>query len=157
MDVKITKRLSRDTSYKQPEKTYQQTLSIEDINKKLIDYEKIKSTDIFKIPLNTHIRYFSINPKTKEKQFRMGGILTKFGDNGQYIVLSNGTFSWSVQVASSIFYKKLNLNEIKEQVEINTQQSVQKDMEDIIKENKDLKKMLKQIKETTLLSKQKKK
>ena len=87
----------------------------------------------------------------------MGGILTKFGDNGQYIVLSNGTYSWSVQVATSIFYKKLNLNEIKEQVEINTHQTVQKDMEDIIKENKDLKKMLKQIKETTLLSKHKKK
>ena len=39
---KITKRLSRDTNYKPQEKTYQSSLSDNDIAKKLIDYSRIK-------------------------------------------------------------------------------------------------------------------
>jgi hypothetical protein len=149
---KITKRLSRDTSYKPTEKSYQSTLSDVDIAKKLTDYTKIKSPEVYKIPLGTHIRYFTVNPKTGEKEFRLGGTLNKLGDNNQYIVLSNGTFSWSVQLANSIIYKKLSINELKETVKEDTK----KEMTDLQKENKELKKMIKQIKETTLNSKNKK-
>jgi hypothetical protein len=157
MDNKITKRLTRDTSYKTPDKTYQSTLSDTDIAKKLTDYIKVKPIDVIKIPLNTHLRYFSINPKTGEKQFRLGGVLTKIGDNNQYVVLSNGTLSWSVQINNTIFYKKLNINEIKEQVSNEATTVVQSQMEQIIEENKQLKKMLKQIKDTTISSKKNKK
>ena len=164
MNPTITKRLTRDTSYKPPEKTYQDTLSDIEISKKLEDYTRVKSGDVFTIPLNTHVRYFSTNPKTGEKQFRLGGIITKFGDNGEYVVLSNGTLSWSVQIKNTIFYKKLTINEIKEQVENTVLSQVKKndystkksgDLEQLMKENKELKKMLKEIKETTLKSKKK--
>jgi hypothetical protein len=161
----ITKRLSRDVSYKPPEKTYQKSLSDIDIAKKLEDYIKVKSNDIFQIPLNTHVRYFSTNPKTGQKEFRLGGVITKFGDNGEYVVLSNGKLSWSVQIKNTIFYKKLTLNEIKEKVQNDTILQVKstdinketKNIEQILEENKKLKKMLKEIKETTIQSKSKKK
>lgn len=153
---KITKRLTRDTSYKPPETTYQSTLSNEDIAKKLTDYERVTSSEIFKIPLGTHIRYFAINPKTREKQFRLGGNLTKFGENNEYIVCSNGTFSWSVQLSNSIIYKKLSIVELKEKTKEEAIKESKTDISNIIKENKELKKMLKEIKDTTQKSKDEK-
>lgn len=153
---KITKRLSRDTSYKTPDKTYQSGLSDIDIAKKLEDYSRVKSSEVLKIPLGSHVRYFSINPKTGEKQFRLGGTLTKFGDNNEYFICSNGTLSWSVQLSTSIIYKKLTPTELKETVKKTVIEDTKNDMADLIKENKELKKMLKEIKDTTLKSKNKK-
>lgn len=146
----ITKRLSRDTTNKPTGTTYTQQLSEADIKKKLEDYIRVKKEDVSSIPLNTHIRYFSINPKTGEKQFRMGGMLTKHDPNNQYIVCSNGTLSWSVQIANSIFYKKMSNNEYKEHIQTEVQDSVQDQLEVLIKENRELKKVLKQIKDTTI-------
>jgi hypothetical protein len=157
MNPNITRRLTRDKTYKPPENTYQSTLSDVDIAKKLDDYSRVKTSEIFKIPLGTHIRYFTINPKTGEKQFRLGGVLTKFGDNGQYIVCSNGTFSWSVQLSNSIIYKKLSITELKENTKNIAVSDTKKEMSDLIKENKELKKMLKEIKDTTINAKKNKK
>ena len=151
MNQNITKRLSRDTTYKPPDNTYQSSLSDADIAKKLEDYTRVKTSDIFKIPIGTHIRYFTINPKTGEKQFRLGGSLNKFGENGEYIVCSNGTYSWSVQLSNSIIYKKLSISELKE----NVKDDSKKEMADLMKENKELKKMIKEIKEATITSKNK--
>lgn len=160
--LQITKRLSRDTNYKQTEKPYQQTLSNEDINKKLIDYKKVKSNDIFKLPLNTHIRYFTINQKTGEKSFRLGGFLSKIDE--RYIVLyNNNNQSWSVQLSNSIIYKKLSPNDLILKVETETLEKVtsykdkeNEQLEQLMKENKDLKKLIKDIKNTTLENKKKK-
>ncbi len=146
----ITKRLSRDTNYKPTGTTYTQQLSEAEIKKKLEDYVRVKKEDVPSIPLNTHIRYFSINPKTGEKQFRMGGMLTKHDPNNQYIVCSNGTLSWSVQIANSVFYKKMSNNEYKEHIQTEIQDSVQDQLDMLIKENRELKKVLKQIKDTTI-------
>lgn len=148
----ITKRLSRETTNKPIGETYQSKLSDIDIAKKLENYSRVKTSDIFKIPIGTHIRYFAINPKTGEKQFRLGGNLSRYGENGEYIVCSNGTYSWSVQLSNSIIYKKLSTSELKENIENESK----KEMTDLIKENKELKKMIKEIKEATITSKIKK-
>lgn len=152
MNQNITRRLSRETTNKPIGETYQSKLSDTDIAKKLENYSRVKTSDIFKIPIGTHIRYFAINPKTGEKQFRMGGNLSKYGENGEYIVCSNGTYSWSVQLSNSIIYKKLSTNELKENIEFESR----KEISELIKENKDLKKMIKEIKEATITSKNKK-
>ena len=157
MNENITKRLSRDTTYKPPENTYQSSLSDVDISKKLEDYSRVKTSEIFKIPIGTHIRYFTINPKTGEKQFRLGGNLTKYGENGEYIVCSNGKFSWSVQLSNSIIYKKLSISELKENTKKIVIYESKKEMSDLLKENKELKKMIKEIKEATITAKNKNK
>ena len=155
MNLNITKRLSRDTAYKTPENTYQSSLSEVDIAKKLEDYTRVKTSEIFKIPIGTHVRYFTINPKNGNKQFRLGGNLSKFGENGEYIVCSNGTFSWSVQLSNSIIYKKLSISELKENTKKIAIDDTKNEMSDLIKENKELKKMIKEIKDATITSKMK--
>ena len=153
--TKITRRLAN--SSKPEGLTYQEKLTPEDISKKLLDYVKVQPNEIFKIPLNTHLRYISINSKTGEKSFRLGGFLTKFGDNNEYIVLTNNNVSWSVQLATSIIFKKLSPNELIHKVETEVHDEVKKRMDQLEKENKDLKKIIKQIKVTTENSKSKKK
>ncbi len=153
----ITKRLTNDKNYKFPEKTYQSTLTKENIAKKLEGYTRIESKKINNTPLNTHIRYFVMNPKTGEKQFRLGGYLTKVGDNNEYIVLSNGNFSWSVQHANTIFYKKMSNDEFKEQYVNEIENDIKQKMDLLMKENKELKKVIKEIKDTTIKNKDKKK
>jgi hypothetical protein len=157
MNQNITKRLTRDKNYKRENETYQESLSDIDIAKKLEDYSRVKPSEVYKIPIGTHIRYFTINPKTGEKQFRLGGNLTKFGENGEYIVCSNGTFSWSVQLSNSIIYKKLSIAELKENTKKNIIDDSKKEMAELIKENKELKKMIKEIKEATITAKTKNK
>ena len=107
------KRLSRDTTYERPKKTYQEMLSNDEIKDKLKNYKKV--TDIKKISIGTHLRYFTID-KNKDKHFRLGGTLNKFGENGEYIILSNGKLNWSLQLNNSIFFQKLSEKESKEEM-----------------------------------------
>jgi len=151
-----TRRLSRDTSYKSNNDSYQSKLTKEDIAKKLEDYVRVESNKVTTLPLNTHLRYFTINPKTGEKNFRLGGYLTKVGDNNEYVILSNNELSWSVQLATTIFYRKLNQVEIKDQLQTEIENDHKKQMQLLKDENKKLKKIIKEINETTINSKKKK-
>jgi hypothetical protein len=108
-----TKRLG-DDNYKKEGKSIQQTLSPNEIKDKLQEYVQLDTID--ETPLNSHIRYFTIDKKSGKKQFRLGGFLTKLGDNNEYIILSNGNYSWSVQLSNTVFYKKMSNNELKEQI-----------------------------------------
>lgn len=91
-------------------KTFTSNLTKEEINDKLQDYKMVE--DISKVPLGTHLRYFVV--KNGEKIFRMGGNLKRNLDLPKFVILENalGT-QWSVQVKDTIFYKKMSLNEIK--------------------------------------------
>ena len=133
MSQYTTRKLSTD-NYKRPENTFTDMLSEKDIENKLEDY---KECDIYKIPLSTHVRYFKIE-KNKKKKFRTGGILYKNEGLPDYVVLSNGRKTWSVQVADAIFFRRMTAREIK------------KEYEDYIleleKKNKQLKKLVKILK-----------
>jgi len=129
MDPQIfskTKRLSNDSQYVRPKKTYQDSLSSDDIKEKLKEYKRV--TDIRKVIIGTHIRYFTKQSKEANPVFRLGGFLTKFGDDYKYIILSNGTISWSVQVNGlNDFWSKMNSKEILKtaETEIEEQSQVQ--------------------------------
>jgi len=99
--------------YHRPDKTFQETLSHQDIKEQLKNYKKID--DIFHVPIGTHIKYFNIDPNTKKSLFRMGGTLQKIDPQGRFITLSNGSLNWSVQLTSSILYQKMS------DIEINTE------------------------------------
>jgi len=136
---KITKRLSRDTSYQRPKKTYQDKLTPDEIEEKLEEYVKVE--DINKVPLNSHIRYFTLNDKTGKKEFRLGGFLTNRDQSDKYVILSNGTISWSVQTLNSIFFKKMTIKELKQEYEDKIEQ--------LETENNKLKKALLKYKKKT--------
>ena len=111
-----TKRLTNDTNYVRPKKTIQDTLTKEEIIEKLKDYKKVK--DITKVLIGSHIRYFIKDLKTKKPLFRLGGNLTKFGEDYKFLILSNGQFSWSVQINENTeYWVKINAKEMQEQIQ----------------------------------------
>ncbi len=139
----ITKRMTND-NYKKVGRSYQDNLSPEEIKKKLEDYKLVK--DIDDVGLNTHLRYFMIDEKTGKKHFRLGGFLTK--NEKDYIVLSNGQLSWSVQKNNSTFFQKLSNSEIKEEVENKLIKKYEKTIIALNDENTRLKNVIKSIKKT---------
>ena len=167
-----TKRLTNDT-YVRPKKTFQDTLTKEDIEEKLKDYKKVE--DITKVLIGSHIRYFLNDLKTKKPMFRLGGFLTKFGEDYKYLVLSNRENSWSVQLnGNNEFWVKINSKEMQEQIQTeleevigdkykkkyedmkNQTDYVIKMLKDQQKENDKLKKKLNAIEEVTKKDKNKK-
>lgn len=144
MDQKKIKRLSQDKNYNRPKKTYQESLSNQDIKEKLKDYKPIP--DITHVSIGNHIRYFSTDPKTNEKVFRLGGTLTKVDPEGRYVILSNDTVRWSVQIKNTTFFQKMNDDEVKEEIKKEIKKEIlteENDLHnDLKKEIKDLKKKL---------------
>ena len=69
---KFTKKIGSDKSYKRPKKTMQEQLTAEEIAEKLQGYERVD--DINEVPINTHLRYFTMEDDGKQV-FRMGGFL----------------------------------------------------------------------------------
>ncbi len=139
----ITKRMTND-NYKKVGRSYQDNLTPDEIKKKLEDYKLVK--DIDDVGLNTHLRYFMIDEKTGKKHFRLGGFLTK--NEKDYIVLSNGQLSWSVQKNNSTFFQKLSNSEIKEEVENKLIKKYEKTIIALNDENTRLKNVIKSIKKT---------
>ncbi len=139
-----TKRLTSGTEYKKEGKSLQQTLSPNDIKEKLQEYSQLDNID--EAQLNSHIRYFTIDKKTGKKQFRLGGFLTKIDKD--YVVLSNGRLSWSVQKNTSIFFKKLSYTELKDELIEKISSKFEKKLNSLEKENETLKNTLKDIRRT---------
>jgi len=106
-------RLGRD-NYQRPKQTFQEGLSTDESKEKLKDYDKVD--DISTVAINTHLRYFTYveDPATKtvKKMFRMGGTLKNKDNCDQYVVLSNGSKSWSVNTKKSAFFKKMSVDEL---------------------------------------------
>lgn len=143
-----TKKITR-TNYQRPATTYQENLSRQQIKEQLKDYKEC--IDITNLSVGCHVRYFSTDPKTKKKMFRLGGSVNKIDPEYRFIILSNGTVSWSVQIANTTFWKKLTELEYKEELkeelrkEIMTEEVETVSNHKLEKENSDLKKELKEI------------
>lgn len=146
----ITKRLSRSKPYNSSidkGKTFQESLTNEQIKEYLKTYKLVD--DISKVGISTHLRYFTIDSKTNKKIFRLGGTLNKFGQNGEYIILSNGDLSWSVQIKNSIFYKKMTeqelIEDLKHDILTEAQEVIATELDDKKAEYKNLEKEYKNL------------
>jgi hypothetical protein len=141
---KPNKRLNTvDKNYKRPETTYQDTLTNKEIKEKLKDYKKC--TDIKNVSIGTHLRYFITN-SNNEKVFRLGGTLNRIDPEGRYVILGNGSLSWSVQAGGAQFWQKLSEHELKEELKEELKKEILLDdskSQTLEKENKNLKKELK--------------
>jgi hypothetical protein len=139
---RITKRLSRDATYSKTKKSYQESLSPDEIKQKLDEYKIVE--DIRTVALNSHVRYFTVNNKTGEKQFRLGGFVTKIAD--EYVILANNNLSWSVQIKNTIFFVKMSFSDLKEDIVKKITKKYDKELIELTEENKKLKDTLKQVK-----------
>jgi len=108
----MSDRLTTD-SYKRPKYTKTETLSKEEIKELLEDYEKVD--DIGKVKIGSSMRYFDVSDKDNNK-FRYGGTLVNIS-YPNYIVLSAKGKSWSVQISDAIFFKRINIEELKKEYE----------------------------------------
>lgn len=110
---KVSNRIS-ETTYIRPILTYTDKLSKEQVKELLVDYEQIKSLEELKnINCGTHLRYFEF--KDKELKFRTGGILTVSNGIPDYLILSSGKLSWSVQINKCIFFKRITIKQVREE------------------------------------------
>lgn len=137
-----TQKLTKDKT--KIENSYQNKLSPKEIKEKLEEYKKVE--DISKIALDAHLRYFAIDQKTGDKLFRLGGFLKKIDLDKGYLILSNGSLTWSVQIKNSIFFQKMNFKELKEELIIEAQKKFLTELKNLKEENKKLKEALKEIK-----------
>ena len=144
-----TKRLTKDK--KKSNNSYQDNLSPDEIKEKLEEYKRVD--DITTVSLNSHLRYFIIDEKTGDKQFRLGGFLTRIDKEKGYVILSNGTLSWSVQLNKSIFFKKMTFQELKKELVEDVGKIYMDEIKKLKDENKNLKETLKEIKNQATKSK----
>lgn len=117
MDInKKTISIVNDKKYIRPKHTLQDKITEDDINEALKDY--IECDDISKVPLSSHLRYFITTTDKRgntERKFRFGGFLKNKDNCDKYVILTNNNISWSVQVDNTTFFKKMNMEEIKEE------------------------------------------
>ena len=126
-------------------KTVQDNMSPDEIKKKLEEYKLSEEVDIIKP--GTMVRYFSINPTTGKKQFRLGGKIIK--NEPEYMVLESGNkIRWSVQKKNTIFYQKMSFTDLKEELIKKISKKYEKEINDLLTENEKLKETLKEIKKT---------
>jgi hypothetical protein len=146
MSQKKSNKSNNDKSdnYTRPKQTYTDKLDEDDIASKLVDYVKVEN--IAEIKLNTHLRYFTLEPNKKtgtvKRKFRMGGFLSNKNNADKYVILTNGKTTWSVQVANTVFYRKMSMDEVKEEYEeeLNNMKKINKKL---LKQNEKLKIYLK--------------
>ncbi|CAI2358583.1 Hypothetical protein MVR_LOCUS290 [uncultured virus] len=106
------------SAYVRPEQTKQDMLTDQEIEEALLGFVKVDTPDIKLIPLGTEIRYITKDKDGKMK-FRYGGQLVNNTNYDTYIMLTNHTASkpWSVQVESSIVFRKMTLKELRDHYE----------------------------------------
>jgi hypothetical protein len=133
----------RLSSYKgpRPKDTYQSQMTEAQIEEKLKMYKKVDSLEeLSKVPLGTHLRYYSVSKDDKGKKikkFRLGGFLNNKDNYDKYIILENNKgLSWSVDTKTSILYRKLKDEEIDKNINIEKQQTeIFKDENTKLKDN----------------------
>jgi len=135
-ELQLKKNQQDKDNYVKPNITYTEKLSKAQVRQLLYDYEEIKNIkELEKIEPGTHLRYFE--DKDGEMKFRTGGILTVNTGFPDYLILSNGKISWSVQIKKCIFFKRLTIKELRDEYE--------KELIKLQAENKGLQSMLKSI------------
>jgi uncharacterized protein YeeX (DUF496 family) len=135
MAAPLQTKLNKD-NFIRPKMTFTDKLSNDEIEDMLEDYKEV--TDIYKIPLNTHLRY--ITTVNNVKKFRTGGVLYNNTGLPKYVILSNGKNSWSVQLKDTTFFRKMTIAEIKKEYE-DLIEDLEKKVSELEKKNNDLREL----------------
>lgn len=114
MKQKKTLKKISDIEYNGPKKTFTEELTQNEIIELLEGYIE---TDYTLLKKGFHVRYFSINKKTRKQEFKMGGTILKL-TLPDYIVLSNGYVNWSVQIDGTTFFQQMTMSEIKTALQV---------------------------------------
>ncbi len=80
-------------------------ISVDEINKRMINFKRVLHEDIEKLETGVRIQYFEVCPEENKYKYKPGAILVyvKYPD---YIILSNGVTKWSVQLKNNILFEE---------------------------------------------------
>ena len=144
------------SNFQRPKITYTDTLQNKDsMQEKLKNYER--ADDIDDVPLNTHVRYVTLD-KEKKQVFRLGGLLKKI--HSKYVQLTNGTHIWSVQryhysddqsddepIFETVFFRIISKNRQMENQKIKMQNQNQQLADIVAQQAKEIEQLKKLIQE----------
>ena len=144
------------SNFQRPKITYTDTLQNKDaMQEKLKNYERVD--DIDDVPLNTHVRYVTLD-KEKKQVFRLGGLLKKI--HSKYVQLTNGTHIWSVQryhysddqsddepIFETVFFRIISKNRQMENQKIKMQNQNQQLADIVAQQAKEIEQLKKLIQE----------
>jgi len=148
-----TQRLTK-TEYDRPSTTITDTLQNDEaMLKKLEGYEEVDMLE--RVEFNTHVRYITL--KDGLPRFCLGGLLKRvFAD---YVVLSNGKLTWSVQrnfyndtkqiIFTTKFYRYISKDKMNSMVNDENSQEIQR----LKEENEQLKSALENKSKQSVVSK----
>ena len=107
--VRKTEKLKNDGSdgYVKPLQTVVEKMTSDEIAQSLEDYKKVLPNELVR---GRHVRYFKIK-KDGSVEFKIGGNVFVTDGLPDYVVLTNGNFSWSVQCKDTIFYQEMTNTE----------------------------------------------
>lgn len=125
-----TQRLTK-TEYDRPSTTITDTLQNDDaMLKKLEGYEEVDMLE--RVEFNTHVRYITL--KDGVPRFCLGGLLKRVFED--YVVLSNGKLTWSVQrnfyneqkqvIFTTKFFKYISKDRINAIVNVENTQEIER-------------------------------
>jgi hypothetical protein len=106
---KIKQKLGTDKTYVRPKVTKNEKLTADQISKMLEGYKVTE--DFTDVPIGTHLRYFLRDKKTGKDLFRTGGFLENKKGLPTYIMVTNGTKTWSVQLNTATVFVKMSNKE----------------------------------------------
>ena len=148
-----TQRLSK-TEYDRPSTTITDTLQNDEaMLKKLEGYEEVDMLE--RVEYNTHVRYITL--KEGVPRFCLGGLLKRVFED--YVVLSNGKVTWSVQrnfyndqkqvIFNTKFYKYISKDRMNAMANVENAQEIQR----LKDENEQLKLALENKSKQSVMSK----
>ncbi len=119
VDTSDTLKLSQDIIKKYEKKEKKiidpiDLISVDEINKRMINFKRVMSEDIEKLETGVRIQYFEVFPEENKYKYKPGAILVyvKYPD---YIILSNGIKKWSVQLKNHILFEE-NIDSLKRNI-----------------------------------------
>lgn len=114
-----SKRFSRQKNWQRPQQTETDKINDDPERQQQLLENYIEAENIDMVSIGTHVRYYIFDTRLEEPEyvFRLGGLLAK-KDTG-YVVLSNGSLSWSVpkqsehagKIFKTKFFRVLNPTE----------------------------------------------
>jgi hypothetical protein len=107
----VTIKKDNTKNYKKKPKEY---LSETEVKKRLQNCIKVKKEDVGKMEVKTKIKY--VEETDKGYILKNGGsiVVNSYPD---YLIVKNGSLSWSVQLNKNTIYREITINELKDYYE----------------------------------------
>lgn len=104
-----------EDDYVKPKYTASDLITAEELKKRMENYEILDKEQVADLVSNTRIQYFEVK-ENGDYKYKPGGVIIKNG-YPDYLVLTNGRRSWSVQLVNHVICKEMRVEDVKAKYE----------------------------------------